>query len=101
MSFMKVCVFVLTLLSSTFCFSQVKWHPYIGVHGSMDAEGYYVGPSIQLGTDYLFKDPLSLSLYFHFFPDRTNKKYNDGTFEKGKYSSATIAILIQRNLSAI
>lgn len=30
---------------------QTKWHPYAGLYLSMDAQGFYVGPSLMAGVD--------------------------------------------------
>ncbi len=97
MNFMKIFLTIATLLISLLSFCQSKWHPYAGIHASMDAGGYYVGPSLQLGSDYLFNKQLVFTFYIHYFPKQINAKYSDGTFEKGKYRSAIAALLVQRN----
>jgi hypothetical protein len=94
---MKIVVTAFITLVSLVSNSQGKWHPFIGAHLSMDAEGYYVGPSGQLGVDYQLKKRTVLCLYLHYFPKHTDVKYSDGTFEKGKYRSLTGAVLIQKN----
>lgn len=94
---MKTIITILLLLPLA-CFSQKKWQPFIGVHASMDAGGYYVGPSVQAGTDYQLKKRLALSAYFHYFPEGINTS-KFGFPERGKYRSAILAVLIQTHLA--
>lgn len=96
---MKAILLTIVLLSSLFSFAQRRWKPYSGLYVSMDAAGYYVGPSFQLGTDYRLKKQLALSFYLHYFPEGTDIKYDDGSFEKGKYRSTTMALLLQKHVS--
>lgn len=89
----------LFLILCTSSFAQNKLHPYAGLHITMDAGGSFLGPSVQAGADYIIKKRLSLSSYLHYFPDGINRKYSDGSFDRGKYRSLTMAALIQRALS--
>lgn len=94
---MKLFLGLLLLLPAT-CLAQTRWHPFAGIHGSMDGGGYYVGPSIQAGTDYAWKKRLTLSTYFHYFPEGINTS-KFGYRERGKYRSAILAFLIQTPLA--
>jgi len=97
---MKARYFVFLLLLTSFsAFSQEKFKPYIGVHASMDAGGYYVGPSFMAGTDYQLKQGYSLSSYFHLFHDRLYDVYPDGSIDKGNYQSYILALLLEKHLS--
>lgn len=80
-------------------FSQSRWHPYAGASASVDAGGYFFGPSVLAGTDYSLGDNISASTYLQYFSARLNDSYPDGTIEKGKYRSMVAAALIQTNLS--
>lgn len=64
----------------------------------MDAAGYFVGPSINVGTDYLLKNKTSLSTYFHYFHDNLHNEI-PGYYETGKYNSLILALLLQQHLS--
>src|SRR5689334_11133243 len=98
---MKTFLIFAGLLLSVPTISQSKWHPYFGLHESMDAEGYYFGPSAQAGIDYRLKKRINLSSYIQYFPDRVDKLYSDLTFEDGKYYSIIVAVLSEFNLSKI
>lgn len=87
----------LILISNAF--GQSKWRPHAGINASMDAGGYFWGPSITAGTDYRLNDKVSASSYVQYFSARLNDSYPDGTIEKGKYNSLVVAALIQSNLS--
>ena len=78
---------------------QSRWNPFAGVSVSMDAGGYFVGPSFLAGTDYRLKNKISASAYIQYFQARLNDTYLDGTVEKGKYKSLITAILLQTQLS--
>ena len=44
-----------------------RWHPFIGIHVSADAEMFYIGPSFQIGTDFQLKKELfSLHIFITF-----------------------------------
>ncbi|HKB42737.1 MAG TPA: hypothetical protein VKC90_00020 [Chitinophagaceae bacterium] len=74
-----------------------RLHPYAGIHISGDAEMYYIGPSFQAGIDYRLRKKIVLSTYFHYYMKRVNKKEYGGNFEKGRFKTATGAILLQWN----
>ena len=78
--------------------SQTKFHPFAGLFASMNSDGFYMGPSYQVGTDYSLQNKTSLSLYIHYFPKKVNDVY-DGLAESGKYKSVTAALLLQKHLS--
>ena len=92
-------LFVIFLFLCSTVFGQSRWNPYAGVSVSMDAGGYFVGPSFLAGTDYRLKNKISASAYLHYFSARLNDTYLDGTVEKGKYKSLITAILLQTQLS--
>ena len=94
---MKTFLAILLIFFSLTTLSQPKWHPYLGLHVSMDAEGYYVGPSAQIGINYQLKKRFVLSSYFHYFPKRVDKRYRDGSFEHGRYRSMIAALLAETN----
>lgn len=94
---MKIILIILTIFLSFTALSQQKWQPYVGLHVSMDAEGYYVGPSPQIGISYRLKKRFSLSSYLQYFPRRVEKNYSDGSFENGKYKSIVAALLLETN----
>jgi hypothetical protein len=94
---MRIILIILTIFLSFTALSQTKWHPYLGLDVSMDAEGYYVGPSLQIGISYRLKERLSLSSYLHYFPRRVEEHYTDGTFENGIYKSIVASLLIETN----
>ena len=79
--------------------SQSKWHPFIGLHGAMDGGGYYLGISGNIGVDYYIKKKVSIGTSIFYFPSKIDTKYPDGGFEKGKYRSSILALLIQFQLS--
>jgi hypothetical protein len=95
---MRYLMFTLLFLCSH-AFGQSRWNPYAGVCVSMDAGGYFVGPSFLAGTDYRLKNKISVSSYVQYFSARLNDTYLDGTVEKGKYKSLIAAILLQSQLS--
>ena len=95
--FMKIILIILTIFLSCTAVSQTKWHPYFGLHVSMDAEGYYVGPSSQIGISYRIKKRFSLSSYLQYFPKKVERNYSDGTFENGKYKSIVGSLLFETN----
>jgi hypothetical protein len=86
-------VLVLALSVSSFC--QSKWQPYFGLHVSGDAELFYLGPSFQLGTDFVISKKSALTSYVHYFPKKVNNLYTDRSFEKGKHRSLTAALLFE------
>jgi hypothetical protein len=94
---MKFRLTVAAVLFSISCFSQAEWNPYIGLHVSTDAGAYYTGPSAQIGVNFQFNNKLALSTYLHYFPKDIHYKYDDGTYENGKYHSAIYAMLLERN----
>ncbi|MEO7266353.1 MAG: hypothetical protein ABIW38_15660 [Ferruginibacter sp.] len=96
---MKHLPLFLLFFSVNICLSQTKWHPFVGAYASMDGGGYYAGPSFQIGTDYSLKKKNSLVTYFHYFPKKLNNSFSNGTYEYGKYRSATLALLVQVRLS--
>ena len=87
-----------TFLQGPTLFSQSKFHPYAGLHASMNGDGFYVGPSYQAGTDYQLEKKVVLSFYAHYFPCKVNDIF-DGLSESGKYKSLTTALLLQTHLS--
>ena len=93
---MRTVLITIFLASTLPCFSQCRWHPYGGIHISMNSDIYYAGPSYQLGTDYTLKKGWALSLYGHYFPESADVKNSDGSSEKGKYRSAAIVLLVQK-----
>jgi len=96
-AFMKIILIILTVSFPFTALSQTKWDPYFGLHVSMDAEGYYVGPSGQIGINYRLKKRINLSSYLHYFPKKVEINYTDGTFENGKYKSIIAALLFETN----
>jgi hypothetical protein len=97
---MKFIVFVFLFLFFILPgYSQKRLHPYLGLHVSMDAGGYFVAPSFMAGADYLLRDKISASSYVHVFRGRLYDVYPDGSIDKGKYQSYILALLIQRHLS--
>jgi len=91
--------FLIGLIVSCSVLSQVKLHPYVGLHISGDAEMYYIGPSFQAGADLYLKKRLLLTSYLHFFKKKINRTEGGGSFENGKFKTVTIAALIQFNTS--
>jgi len=77
--------------------AQTKWYPYAGLHGSMDAEGFYVGPSFQVGTDYAVRKKLALTAYLHYFP-KSVKGYYEGGYEQGRFRCLTLAVMAQKRV---
>ena len=94
---MRIILIVVTIFLSFTCLSQTKWHPDVGLHVSMDAEGYYVGPSLQVGINYRLKKRFGISSYLQYFPKRVEKTYSDGTFENGRYKSLVASLLFETN----
>jgi hypothetical protein len=78
---------------------QRKWHPYLGLHITGDAEMFYIGPSFQLGTDLQLKKRFLVSSYIHYFGKKVNNVEYGGYFENGKLNILTIAALAQLNTS--
>lgn len=77
--FFAGCFFIPAILHA-----QLK--PFAGVYLTIDAEGYYVGPSYQLGADYHTSDQFAFSGYGqYFFVD-----YQDHSF-----TSFTVGMLLQ------
>lgn len=74
--------------------AQQKWHPYVGLHASGDAEMYYLGPSFQLGTDYHFNDRVGLTAYLHSYR-RSITKTDPADYEKGHFYCLTGAVLFE------
>ncbi|MBA2745633.1 MAG: hypothetical protein H0U44_05350 [Flavisolibacter sp.] len=70
--------------------------PFIGIHATGDAEMYYIGPSIQAGSDLSLNQNFILSGYLHFFPRQIDRTYENGEFEKGSYRTFTAAILLEK-----
>jgi hypothetical protein len=60
---------------------------------------YYIGASIQVGTDFQLRKRLLLSSYFQFFSKKVNRIYPTDT-EIGRFKTITAAALIQINTSA-
>lgn len=87
------------IINSLVSVAQSKWKPYVGLHGSMDAGGYFVGPSVMVGTDYLVGEKLALSTYFHLFADKLDDTFPDGSFQKGEYRSYILAFMLQKQLA--
>ncbi len=69
--------------------SQSRWSNYIGVYFTGNAEMYYTGPSILIGSDFHLKKNISAAFYGHYF----NKNFGDHGFQ-----TWTIATLGQINL---
>lgn len=96
---MKCFLLIILILFSSLLFGQSKLNPYFGLHISMDAGGYYLGPSFQIGLEHKLKQNLAFSTYFQYFYDGLYDKYPDGSFDWGKYKAATFAFLLQRHLT--
>jgi hypothetical protein len=88
----------LALAFSVSSFCQSRWQPYLGLHVSGDAELFYLGPSFQLGTDFVINKKSAITGYVHYFPKKVNNSYTDGSFQKGKYRSVTAALLFEGRL---
>jgi hypothetical protein len=95
---LKGALLIVAMAFSIFSFCQSKWQPYLGLHASGDAELFYLGPSFQVGTDFVISKKSALTSYLHFFPKKVNNSYTDGSFEKGKYRSLTAALLFEGRL---
>ena len=76
-----------------------RWHPFIGIHVSADAEMFYIGPSFQIGTDFQLKKRIILTSYFHYFSKKINNNYNNSFSEKGNFKTVTGAVLCQMSTS--
>lgn len=76
-----------------------RWHPYIGLHISGDAEMFYIGPSLQAGTDFQLKKRLVLSGYVHYFSKKIDNAKSGGFFEHGRFKTITGELLVQGNTS--
>src|SRR5690349_10784847 len=87
------------LLSSFLGNGQGKLEPYAALHLSSDAGAYFIGPSLMVGADYPVRDHLRVSSYVHCFWDRLYDTYPDGTYDKGKYQSYILALLLEKHLS--
>ncbi len=74
-----------------------RWHPYIGIHVSGDAEMFYIGPSFQIGADFQLKKRITLTSYLHYYSKKVNNNGNDFFFETGKFKTLTGAVLCQIN----
>ena len=74
-----------------------RWHPYVGIHVSGDAEMFYVGPSFQAGTDFMLTKRVLLSTYIHYFGKKVNNAGANGFFENGKFKTIPGTVLIQVN----
>ena len=96
---MKILLLMISLLFSAALFSQPRLHPGVGIHISGDAQMYYIGPSFQLGADYYLKKRILLCGYLHSFSKWVDKTYPDNSFEKGRFKTTTVAVLVQFNLS--
>jgi hypothetical protein len=94
---MKSILLILTILLSFTALAQKKWHPYLGVHVSMNADGYYVGPSAQVGVNYRINQKISLSSYVHYFAKKVAEAYPNGTFQNGNYKSMIVCLLVETN----
>lgn len=92
-------IFLIGLIVSCSVLSQLRFHPYLGLHISGDAEMYYVGPSLQAGADLHLKKRLLVTSYIHYFKKKVNRTWDGGLFENGKFKTLTIAALIQFNTS--
>ena len=90
-------LFALLLLSGTVV-AQRHFRPYAGLHGSGDAELYYLGPSMQLGADYHFSNRLGLTAYGHYFRRRIDWESDDYEFTKAKFDCLTGALLVEVRL---
>jgi hypothetical protein len=77
--------------------STSRWHPYIGIHLSADAEMFYLGPSFQIGTDFQLKRKILLTSYFHYYSKKIKNNYNNSFSENGKFKTFTGAVLCQIN----
>ncbi|OGX89265.1 hypothetical protein BEN47_07655 [Hymenobacter lapidarius] len=75
--------------------AQHRLRPYAGLHGSGDAQMYYLGPSGQIGADYRIKDSWGLTTYGHYFRRRIDRKEANNQFEKASFDCLTGAVLVQ------
>jgi hypothetical protein len=91
--------FLISFLISSSLLSQIQLHPYVGLHISGDAEMYYLGPSLQAGADLQLRKKLLLTSYVHYFKKKVDRTEADGSFERGKFKTVTVAALIQFNTS--
>ena len=77
-------VIVLSLLFNTELHAQSKWSKYIGVYFTGDAEMYYTGPSIVIGSDFQLSKDISIGFYGQYF----EKDFGDHGYRAG-----TVAIV--------
>lgn len=92
-----VILFALLLIPGSIM-AQRQLRPYVGLHGSGDAQMYYLGPSVQFGADYRFFTRFGLTTYVHYFRRRIDRTYGNFEFEKGKFDCLTGALLLQAYL---
>ncbi|GAA0892884.1 hypothetical protein GCM10009122_25630 [Fulvivirga kasyanovii] len=83
----SVFLFLLIVFSGSLG-AQSKWNNYLGFYFTGDAEMYYTGISVQLGSEFHLKHHLSISPYIHYF---SNDK-GDHSFE-----ALSAAVLLQWN----
>jgi len=91
---MKLLVFLLFAASAQPVCAQQRWHPYVGLHASGDAALYYLGPSLQVGTDYHFNGRIGLTGYLHSYR-RSLTRTDPMHYEKGHFHSLTGAVLVE------
>ncbi len=65
---MRKLLFILLMLLLAPCTqSQSIWRHYVGVYFTGDAQMYYTGPSLQIGSDVLVHNNIRTSFYAHYF----------------------------------
>lgn len=80
--------------------AQHKLRPYVGLHGSGDAQMYYLGPSGQIGADYRINSFCGLTSYVHYFRRRIDRTEANNQFEKASFDCLTGALLVQVHLGS-
>ncbi|MBL6446659.1 hypothetical protein JMN32_10075 [Fulvivirga sp. 29W222] len=85
---MKSVFFFLLIIFSGSLGAQSKWNNYLGFYFTGDAQMYYTGLSVQLGSEFHLKHHLSISPYIHYF----NNDKGDDSFEV-----LSAAVLLQWN----
>ena len=93
-SIKKLLLLVLCLLPVA-ARAQHRLRPYAGLHGSGDAQMYFLGPSAQVGADYRIDGFWSLTSYVHYFGRRIDRTGPNSQFEKASLDCLTGAILAE------
>jgi hypothetical protein len=72
---------------------QKRIQPFIAAYASMDAEGFYFGPSFSGGLVQPLTKKISVTGFVHYFKARVNDEGDLGAFDKGTFRLISFVVM--------